>query len=131
MTVQSVRPKVGLLVLTLELYETLLPDLRTSREKWLRKSVIPALQRESDVVFDRACFDVRTFEAGVAGFETAEVDALLVFLTAYSPIPLPLPRHYSLRISWACLGSVIRSVANRANAFRGRSMLCSSAPSVG
>ena len=40
---QRVRPKVGLLALTLELYETLLPELRGSREAWLRRAVIPAL----------------------------------------------------------------------------------------
>ena len=32
----SVRPKVGLLALTLELYETLVPELRAAREAWLR-----------------------------------------------------------------------------------------------
>ena len=30
------RPKVGLLALTLELYETLVPGLRGSREAWLQ-----------------------------------------------------------------------------------------------
>ena len=39
----AVRPKVGLLALTLELYETLAPGLRASREAWLRQALIPAL----------------------------------------------------------------------------------------
>lgn len=86
-----VRPKVGLLALTLELYEMLLPDLRASREAWLRKSVIPALQRASDVVFDRAVFRREDIEATVAGFEAANLDALLVILATYSPSQLALP----------------------------------------
>ena len=48
MKTQVVRPKIGLLALTLELYETLLPDLRVSREKWLRKSVLPALKKQAE-----------------------------------------------------------------------------------
>lgn len=88
---QTLRPKVGLLALTLELYETLLPDLRASREDWLRKSVIPPLQREADVIFDRAVFRREDIEVAVAGFEAAKVDALLVILTTYSPSQLALP----------------------------------------
>ena len=88
---QTVRPKVGLLALTLELYETLLPDLRASREAWLKKSVIPALQRDAEVVFDRAVFRREDIEAAVAGFEAAKVDALLIVLATYSPSQLALP----------------------------------------
>jgi L-arabinose isomerase len=88
---QTVRPKVGLLALTLELYETLLPGLRASREAWLRKTVIPALRRESDVVFDRAVFRREDIEAVVAGFEAVRVDALLVIFVTYSPSQLALP----------------------------------------
>ena len=87
---QPVRPKVGLLALSLELYETLLPGLRALREAWLRSAVIPALQRESDVVFDRAVFRREDIEAAVAGFGTAQVDALLVILATYSPCQLAL-----------------------------------------
>lgn len=88
---QPVRPKVGLLALSLELYETLLPGLRASREAWLRSAVIPALQRESDIVFDRAVFRREDIEAAVAGLEAAQVDALLVILATYSPCQLALP----------------------------------------
>ncbi len=88
---RTVRPKVGLLALTLELYETLLPDLRASRESWLRKSIVPALQREADVLFEHAVFRREDIEAAVAGFEAAKVDALLVILTTYSPSQLALP----------------------------------------
>jgi L-arabinose isomerase len=88
---QSVRPKVGLLALTLELYETLLPDLRASREGWLRRAVIPALQREADILFTRAVFRREDIEAAAAEFEAARADALLVILTTYSPSQLALP----------------------------------------
>ena len=88
---QRVRPKVGLLALTLELYETLLPELRASREGWLRRAVIPALQREADMLFTRAVFRREDIEAAVAEFEAARVDALLVILLSYSPSQLALP----------------------------------------
>ena len=75
---QIVRPKVGLLALTLELYETLLPELRASREAWLRRAVIPALQNEADILFTRAVSRREDIEATVGEFEAAHVDALLV-----------------------------------------------------
>ena len=62
---------MGLLALTLELYETLLPDLRGSREGWLRRVVIPALEREADIRFTRAVFRREDVEAVVAEFEAA------------------------------------------------------------
>ncbi len=83
-----IRPKIGLLALTLELYETLLPDLRLSREAWLRRAVIPALQREADVLFTRAVFRREDIEAAVTQFEAAGADALLVILLTYSPSQL-------------------------------------------
>jgi L-arabinose isomerase len=88
---QMVRPKIGLLALTLELYETLLPDLRGSREGWLRRAVIPALQREVDILFTRAVFRREDIEAAVAEFEAARADALLVILATYSPSQMALP----------------------------------------
>jgi L-arabinose isomerase len=88
---QTVRPKVGLLALTLELYETLLPDLRGSRESWLRSAVMPALEREAEILFTRAVFRREDIEAAVAEFEAARVDALLVILATYSPSQLALP----------------------------------------
>ena len=88
---QTVRPKVGLLALTLELYETLLPELRASREAWLRRAVIPALQRDADILFTRAVFRREDIEAAVAEFEAARADALVVILLTYSPSQLALP----------------------------------------
>jgi L-arabinose isomerase len=87
----AIRPKIGLLALTLELYETLLPDLRSSRENWLRATVVPALEREADVLFNGALFRREDIEAAVAEFEAGRVDALLVILATYSPSQLALP----------------------------------------
>ena len=87
----SVRPRIGLLALTLELYETLAPGLRASREAWLRGSVIPALQRQVDVLFTRAVFRREDIEAAVAQFEAAKADALLIVLATYAPSQLSLP----------------------------------------
>ena len=72
----GVRPKVGLLALTLELYETLAPGLRASREAWLRQALIPALQPHADVLFEAAVFRREDIESTVARFETAGADAL-------------------------------------------------------
>jgi len=88
---RTVRPRIGLLALTLELYETLLPDLRGSRESWLRRAVIPALEREADILFTRAVFRREDIEAAVAEFEAARADALVVILLTYAPSQLALP----------------------------------------
>lgn len=92
MTDQSLaHPKVGLLALTLELYETLVPELRLQREKWLRERLLPALAPSAEVVFDRAVFTRADIDAAVASLESQGVDALLVVLLTYSPSQLALP----------------------------------------
>jgi L-arabinose isomerase len=88
---RALRPRIGLLALTLEFYETAVPGLRASREAWLRSSVLPALQREADVLFGGAVFRREQIEAAVAEFEAARVDALLVIVATYSPSQLALP----------------------------------------
>jgi L-arabinose isomerase len=85
------RPRVGLLALTLELYETLVPELRVSREAWLRRAVIPALQPHADVWFQAAVFRRADIEAAAAQFEANGMDAILVVLLTYSPSQLALP----------------------------------------
>ena len=85
-----IKPRVGLLALTLELYEKLLPDLRWQRERWLREKVLPALAAEADVQFDRAVFRREDVRAAVAAFESAGVDCLLVICLTYSPSQLAL-----------------------------------------
>lgn len=85
------RPRIGLLALTLELYETLSPGRRASREAWLRTKVIAGLESRVDVLFTRAVFRREDIEATVAGYEAAGVDALLVILGTYSPSQLSVP----------------------------------------
>ena len=90
-TAASIRPRIGLLALTLELYETLAPDLRPEREAWLRREVIPALDAFAEVRFDGAVCRREDVDSAVAGFESAGVDALLVILLSYSPSQISLP----------------------------------------
>lgn len=85
------RPKVGLLALTLELYERLDGGLRKGRDEWVRTCVLPALETFADVSFNGAVFRREDVEAAVAGFEAAGVDALLVMLLTYSPSQIALP----------------------------------------
>ena len=47
----NLQPRVGLLALTLELYETLAPGLRASREAWLQRDLLAALRPHADVRF--------------------------------------------------------------------------------
>ena len=42
--------QIGLVALTLELYETLAPGLRASREAWLRRALLPALEPRRGLV---------------------------------------------------------------------------------
>ncbi|MHC4563620.1 MAG: L-arabinose isomerase family protein [Planctomycetota bacterium] len=92
MTNQSnVRPKVGVLALTLELYETLAPTLRAERERWFRDQAVPSLSTVAEVVFDKAVYTRPNIEAQVASLEAGGVDALLVVLLTYSPSQIALP----------------------------------------
>ena len=92
MTTQNpVRPRIGVLALTLELYETLVPELRLQREAWFREHALPALAPVAEVVFDRAVFRREDIDAQVAALESQGVDALLVVLLTYSPSQLALP----------------------------------------
>jgi len=84
------RPKVGLLALTLELYEKSAPTLRAEREAWVRREILPALTPKSDVLFERAVFRAADIEKVVADYEAAPVDALLVILLTYSPSQVSL-----------------------------------------
>ncbi len=92
MTTNSSPPcRVGLLALTLELYETLAPDLRRSREAWVHRVVLPALPPFAQVTFRRAVFRREEIEAAITQFEADGMDALLVMLLTYSPSQLALP----------------------------------------
>ncbi len=85
------RPKVGLLALTLELYETLAPGLRQAREQWVRRELLPVLDPVADVTFDGAVFRREDIDAQVAQLQAKGVDALLVVLLTYSPSQIALP----------------------------------------
>ena len=85
------KPRVGLLALALELYESLAPQLRTGREDWLRQSVLPALSTIADVRFQQAVYRREDIDEAVRNLEHEGVDALLVICLSYSPSQLALP----------------------------------------
>ena len=98
MASEPIRPKVGLLALTLEFYETLAPTLRAEREAWVRREVLPALEPLADVSFAGAVFRRQDVDARVAELEAHGVDALLVMLLSYSPSQIALPALKSTRL---------------------------------
>jgi len=85
------RPRVGLLALTLELYEQLAPALRPGREQWVRQAVLPALADVADVEFQQAACRAEDVRSQVARWEAEGVDALLVVCLTYSPSQIALP----------------------------------------
>ena len=91
MPTPSNRPKIGLLGLTLELYQTLAPALQASREQFVRAKLKPLLAKHATVMFDGAVCRRTEIDAAVARFERAGVDAIVVVLLSYSPSQLALP----------------------------------------
>jgi L-arabinose isomerase len=91
MRLQTERPKVGILALTLELYERAAPQLRTNREAWLRRTILPALASIADVHFTRAVFRREEIDAVVADYEAENLDALLVIDLSYSTSQSAIP----------------------------------------
>jgi L-arabinose isomerase len=91
MSNQPSKPRVGLLALTMELYETLVPDLRPEREKWVRDAVLPALSSIAEVVFQAAVFRREDIETAIRHLEHEAVDVLLVVCLSYSPSQVALP----------------------------------------
>ncbi|MDZ7620251.1 MAG: L-fucose/L-arabinose isomerase family protein [Patescibacteria group bacterium] len=91
MKVSASRPRIGLLALTLELYEQMAPELRPGRERWLREQVLPALASAAEVRFTRAVWTRDDIEQVVAEYEAAQLDALLVMHLTYSPSGHALP----------------------------------------
>ena len=85
------RPRVGLLALTLEFYEELAPGLRAGRERWVRQSLLPRLQKLADIQFDRAVFRSEDVQQVVSRYEADGVDAILVLCLTYSPSQIALP----------------------------------------
>ena len=95
---QDQKPRVGLLALTLELYEQLTPGLRQQREQWLRSAVLPALASGAEVKFCRAVYRREDVEAVVAEYESAGIDALLVIFLTYAPSLIVLPALQRIRL---------------------------------
>lgn len=85
------KPKVGILALTLELYESMAPDLRPNREGWIRERLMPALSGEAEVWFEGARYRAEDVEACVEGFEARGADCLLVVLLSYAASQVSLP----------------------------------------
>jgi L-arabinose isomerase len=88
---QPGQPRVGVLAVTLELYETLAPGLRTEREQWLRSHVFPVLATMADVRFTRAVCRREEVEATVAEYEAQDCDAIAVICLTYAPSQILLP----------------------------------------
>jgi len=88
---ESIKPKVGLLGLTLEFYEQSRPAIRQGREEFVRRNILPALAETADVRFDEAVFRREDIERAVAAFEADGVDVLLVILLSYSTSLSSLP----------------------------------------
>lgn len=78
------RPKVGLLGLTLEFYESLAPAIRHERDAWVRRDVLPALEPHARVEFSGAVFKADDIEARIREFEASGCEVILVILLTYS-----------------------------------------------
>jgi L-arabinose isomerase len=78
------RPKVGLLGLTLEFYESLAPAIRVERDAWVRRDVLPALAPHARVEYPGAAFRAADIEARIRAFEASGCEAILVILLTYS-----------------------------------------------
>jgi L-arabinose isomerase len=98
MQLQPPRPRVGLLAVTLELYEQLAPGIRQQREQWLHGSVLPALASVAEVRFSRTAYRREDVETVVAEYEAAGVDALLVVFLTYAPSQIVLPALQRIRL---------------------------------
>ena len=92
------KPKLGILALTLELYETLAPGVRENREQWLKKDILPALGRFVDVDFKEAVYTKDKIQAEVKRFEQTGVDAIAVVFLTYAPSQVVLPALKNTRI---------------------------------
>lgn len=79
------KPKVGILGLTLEFYETLAPQLRPDRELFVRKRLMPALAEVADLRFDQAMFTRENVDRAILDFERDGMDCILVILLSYAP----------------------------------------------
>ena len=105
-------PRVGVLALTLELYESLAPGLRQTRERWLRKCLLPAIRPHAAITFNQVVFTREQVDAAVASLEHAGADVLLVVLLTYAPSQIALN---ALKRSRLPIVSILNSRACRLN----------------
>ncbi len=85
------KPRIGLLGLTLEFYQTRAPHLKASREAFVRQRLMPALAGVADVRFDGAVYTRQTVEAALDAMAADGVDAVCVVLLSYSPSLISAP----------------------------------------
>jgi L-arabinose isomerase len=85
------KPIVGLLALSLELYEQLAPAIFEDRNRWLRQCVLPALAPVADVRSNGVVCRREDIERTVSEFESSGVEAIVVVCASYSPSLLTLP----------------------------------------
>jgi len=84
-------PMIGLLALSLELYEQLAPALCDQRQRWIRDRLLPTLSRVADVRFTEIVCRREQIEREVREFESIGVDGIMVVCASYSPSQLSLP----------------------------------------
>ncbi len=87
----AVRPRIGLLGLTLELYESLAPELREGRERWMREALVPLLEEFAQVIVPPVAFRREAVEAAVGQCESEGAQGLIVVCLTYAPSQLALP----------------------------------------
>ena len=91
MATRAIRPRVGVLALTLELYETLLPELRPGRQQWLERAVLPMLGR-SPTCRSRGPYSVaRTSRRPWRSTKRPAWTPCVVICLTYSPSQIALP----------------------------------------
>lgn len=85
-----VRPTLGLLGLTLELYDRAVPALKPDREQFAGR-LAERLGEAGKVVYDGIANTREQVEARLAAFEQADVDLIVVVHLSYSPSLIALP----------------------------------------
>jgi len=93
-----VKPKLGILALTLELYETLAPGVRENREQWLKNDILGSLGRFVEADFQEAVYTKDKIQAEVKRFEQMDVDAIAIVFLTYAPSQIVLTTLKTTRI---------------------------------
>lgn len=84
------KPRIGLLGLMLELYDTALPDLKGTQTTFAHELIRESLSF-ADVAFPGICNTREQVDRAVAGLENEEVDLILVVHFSYAPSLISLP----------------------------------------